>query len=139
MRELAASLVTIALALAMVGAVVFGTRDTALFVPPPAAAAEEFGRALAAGRYDLARRQLSSGAQRRQATTAIKERFEPVRRSIGALDSVEAAGSPADDGRARAMCELQGEGGRVVLMLALVREQGLWKVESWEQAAEIRR
>jgi hypothetical protein len=138
-RELAASLVTIALALAIVGAVVFGARDTTLFVPPPEAAAEGFGRALAAGRYDLARRQLSSGAQRRQPTTAITERFEPVRHSIGTLNSVEAFGSPADDGRAWASCELQGEGGSVALMLALVREQGLWKVESWEQAAEIKR
>lgn len=139
MRELGAAVATMAAALALVAAVVFGADDMALFVPPPEAVAEDFGRELASARYELAVRHLASGARHDRSAQEIEKRFEPVRRAIGALNRAEADGSPSGGETAFATCELQGEAGTAAVRLALRREQGLWKVESWEAAPKISR
>jgi hypothetical protein len=138
-RAILISAGTVAAALTLVAAVVFGARDSALFVSPPEAVAEGFGRQLASARYDLSRSYLSSDARRLETARVIEERFEPVRRRIGVLNHAEATERWSDGDRASAMCELQGEHGTVALKLVLTREHGLWAVESWEPASEISR
>ena len=139
MREFGAAVATTAAALALVAAVVFGARDTSLFVPPPEAVAEEFAGKLASARYELAVRHLASSARHDRSAQEMEKRFEPVRRAIGALNRAEADGSPGGAATAFATCELQGEAGTAAVRLVLRREQGLWKVESWDAAATISR
>jgi hypothetical protein len=135
-REILIAAGASATALAIVAVVVFAAHDTGLFVPPPEAVAEDFGRMLASKRYELARGHLSSGARAQQSARIVEERFEPVRQRIGKLNHTEAFELSRERDRASAMCELQGENATVALMLVLTREQGLWAVESWELAAE---
>lgn len=139
MRELAAALAAIVVALGIVGAVVFGARDASLFVPPPEAVAENFARELVSGRYQLARRQLSERERRQRGAADLKARFEAWRARIGPLNLAEAREVSRGSDGASAVCELQGERSAVVLTLSLVRQRGLWKVDGWEAAAEVTR
>lgn len=138
MRELGAAAATMAAALALVAAVVFGAHDTALFVPPPEAVAEEFAGKLASARYELAERHLASSARHDRSAQEMEKRFEPVRRAIGPLIRAEADESPGGE-TAFATCQLRGESGTAAVRLVLRREQGLWKVESWDAAATVSR
>lgn len=139
MKEIAISVATVAAALLLVAAAVFGARDTALFVPPPDAVAENFARELAAGRYELARRHLSSSRRREQGADDLESRFAPWKARIGKVDSVEAKELSRASDRAAAICEVRGDPSSVTLALQLVREQGLWRVDGWEAAAEVTR
>ncbi len=139
MKEIAVGLATIAAALLLVAAAVFGARDSALFVPPPEAVAENFARELAAGRFELARRHLSSARRREQGAEDLESRFGPWKARIGKVDSVEANELSRASDRAAAICEVRGDPASVTLTLELVREQGLWKVDRWEAAAKVTR
>jgi hypothetical protein len=136
---MAIGLATIAAALLIVGAVVFGARDAALFVPPPEAVAETFGRALASGRFDVARRHLSDQQRREQRTSDLRARFDPWKTRIGQLNHAKSTELSREGDRASATCELQGAAAVVALSLQFVREQGLWRVERWEVAADVTR
>jgi hypothetical protein len=132
MREILISIATIVGALAIVAAVVFAGRDPALFVPPPDAVAEAFGRALGSGRYDVARRYLSRDARRQQSVAALETQFGSAKNSIGAIDRADATELSRDADRASAACELTGEHGAVTLTVAVTREHGLWTIDSWQ-------
>lgn len=134
MREILITLGSVAAALIIVGVIVFGARDGALFVPPPEAVAENFGRALASGRYGVARRYLSGEQRRQQSAGDLETRFGPWKVRMGAVDDVEARELSSDGDRARAGCELKGERSAVALTMELTREHGLWAIESWEAA-----
>ena len=131
MKEIVISIGTLAAALAIAAAVVFAWRDPALFVPPPESVAEDFARKLGNRRYGLAREHLSRTAREHQSALAIEKLFEPVKSRIGALEGVEATELSRDGDRASAECELRGQHGAVTLRFALVREQGLWVIDSW--------
>ena len=138
MKQIAISLATVAAALLIVAAAVFGARDSDLFVPPPAAAAESFARELAARRYELARPYLSSRQRGEQRAADLESRFEPWQARIGKVDAVEAKELSRATDRAVAICEVRGDLSSVALTLQLVRERGLWKVDGWDAAGVAR-
>ena len=139
MRELLFAIATIAAALVVVAAAVFGAHDADTLVSPPEAVAEDFGRELAMARYTLSRKYLSAEQRRQQSANDLKARFEPWRARIGKFDAAEARELSREGDRSSAACELQGDRSTVSLSVLLVRQHGLWRVERWEAAAEATR
>jgi hypothetical protein len=128
MRDLLPACAVIASALLLVAAAVFGAGDRAMLVPPPDAVAESFVRELVTGRYDLATKYLESAVRRRLGADGLRRRYEPMRRSLGKIDQVEADMEFIDGERAGARARVEGDAGTAAMAMRFGREYGLWVV-----------
>lgn len=127
---------TILLLLAVVGAgltlcglaIVSGDRRT--MVPPPDAVAESFARELTERRYELATRYLSSGLRGASGSGSLRAWFEPTRQRLGEPGQVAAEPGWMHGDRAVARAVIEAERGTATLELPMVRQAGLWVVDS---------
>lgn len=116
-------------------AVAAGDRQT--FVPPPESVAASFVRQLTARRYDRALPLLSRQAAAATDARRLEVLREELERSAGgAIAHVE--GEPLEMGPAlaQAAARLRGPArAETIVTFALVREQGLWKIDGWSRDA----
>lgn len=131
MRDLGVVGLVVALALGLVGLVVFAGGDRSVLVPPPEAAAETVVRALGMGRYELVAHYFAAGVQKRISPEDIEAAFEPVRARTGRPEQVITREAFRDGRHARVLATLQGRRGTAAMYVDLVREEGLWKVAVW--------
>ena len=94
MKEFAGMLTTIAIVLALVATSMFALHDRHTLVSPPEAAAEDFMRSLATGRYDVAMRYVDRRAG--MSRESIKTWSDQLRNQ-GAIQSVDV--TPVTSGR----------------------------------------
>jgi hypothetical protein len=135
-RELLITGGTLAGALILVAAAVFGANDAGLFVPPPEALAEDFARALGKGRYDVAHRYMSSETRAHETAGGLRAGFETARARLGAFEDVRASALHSETDHASAVAEIRGSRANTRLTVVLKREHGLWTVQHWEAAGE---
>ena len=127
MRDLLPTLAAIGLALAIVaGSIAAGDRQ--LFVPPPEAVAENFVRELVMGRYDLAAKYLRSDLRRSIGARGLRERFAPMRSTLGAINGVDAEPEFMSSDHAAAHASVDAQHGHASISLRFTREYGLWVV-----------
>ena len=129
MREIALMVAVTSVSLLIIGAAVFGGGDRALFVPVPEMAAEDFTRAVAARRFDIATKFLSTERQRSEIPEALARRFAPLFEAVGKVNNVETELRWMDVDRASATATVEGDSGSLALDFSLVREQGLWTID----------
>lgn len=118
----------VALSLALVGGIVFGLGDDAIFVSPPEVVAEEFVRALALGRVESARAMLARGAEPWMAGEVARQISASVRSRIGRIDEVEATITERTRDTAVVRVQVEGERSDADFRLSIVRESGAWSV-----------
>lgn len=139
MRDLAPLLGAIAAALLVIAAAIFGAGDRHLFSPPPEAVAEEFVRQLVTRRYDLATKYLSPDLRRSVGSDGLRTRYEPMRRSLGKIDDVDATVEFIEGARAGARAGIRGDDGTASLPMRLGQEYGLWVVSELPEPAVVSR
>jgi len=130
MLDLLKVLISTAVALGIVFAVLVTGEDRTVLVPPPEAVAEQFTRQIATRRYDRATQYVdhSSGI------TEINIRLEgeALHARAGGIDRVEGEPGHIDGNRATASAALMTEkAGRVRYLFQLARVQRLWKIVEW--------
>jgi hypothetical protein len=130
MRAVAAALAVVIGALALAGAAVFAGHDRSVLVPPPDAATESFTRQLTTRRYELALKMLSRGSAAAETPASLRARFGPLLQPAGEVNRVDAEVQWMAGERAAATAIVAGDSGQVRLGFALVREQGLWRVDT---------
>jgi hypothetical protein len=116
-----------AIALGVIAAAVFAAGDRQMFVSPPEAVAEDFVRALAGGRYDVAMAYVepSAGITPGQ----IQERSDTLRRIAGAVSSVDVAGVWIQGDTAGAVAAIDTrDAGTLTERLALAWTPGGWRI-----------
>lgn len=116
-----------AVALGAIGAAVFAGGDRQMFVSPPEAVAEDFLRALAGGRYDVAVAYAapSAGITRRE----IQRRSDALRRTAGAVRSVDVADVRIQGDTAGAVAVIETrDAGTLTERLALAWTPGGWRI-----------
>jgi hypothetical protein len=119
-----------AIALAVVAAVVVAGGDTRMFVPPPEAVAEEFGRRLATRRYALALEDVDAASG--ISFTTVRLGGESLHALAGAIDQVTGDADATVGDQASASVRFQtGRAGTVRHRFELVRRRGLWKIAAW--------
>ena len=130
MKEILSTLGVTGAALSLIAAVVFGGHDRSTFVPAPDAVAESFAREVATRRFDLAVNYLATSMRRVETPATLHRRFEEALNRAGKVNTVvaEINGMGQDTAATRAVIE--GEAGQVVFETRLVRENGLWRIES---------
>jgi hypothetical protein len=120
----------IALAVAWFAVVVGG--DTTVAVPPPESIAEQFGRHIAARRYDRALQHVADGS----GITLITVRLagEAFHQRAGAIAQVEGEPGAISGERATAAAVFTTRrAGRVRFAFQLVRSRGVWKIAGWQE------
>jgi hypothetical protein len=130
MRGVAAILAVMAVSLAVIAGAVFAGHDRSLLVSPPEVVAENFTRQITTGRFELALNLLSSGARATESAGSLKRRFAPLLRPAGAVNHVDAERLSLDAEQAGARATVRGDNGQAGLDYGLVRERGLWKIET---------
>jgi hypothetical protein len=112
-------------------AIAAGDRET--FVPPPDSVAESFVRHLAGGRYDRARALLSRHAAASADLATLETLARDLERSAeGGVARVDAAPLDMKANIAEAAATVRdAAGGQRTVTFALVRENGLWRIDGW--------
>ena len=130
MRDLLNVVVVAVVALAALAVLVFVGDDVETVVPPPEAVAEQFARALAMGRYDMALPQVESTSG--ITLTTVRVAGDRLRAQWGRVDQVEGEPGTIAGTHATAGALLTSErGGLVRLQFRFVRQAGLWKIVEW--------
>jgi hypothetical protein len=109
-------------------AIHFGDRQT--FVAPPDAVLEGFARAAGERRYDIATRYLSTALSRTVDAETLRARFEPRRRELGDIDTIEAEVEWMDRTRASAKATIGAQRGSMELIVPLVWDHGGWAIDA---------
>lgn len=131
MRDLVAIVLVLGSALALFTTAV-ARGDRGWFVPPPESTSETFVRHLAARRYDRALAEVSRDAHQRTDVAQLRAQARALEDSVGGINN--AAGEPGTIDGERATASVLVQGRRHVqrtVEIRLVREQGLWRVDSW--------
>jgi hypothetical protein len=116
-----------AIALGVIAAAVLAAGDRQIFVSPPEAVAEDFVRALAGGRYDVAMAYVEPSAG--ITTGQIQERSDTLRRIAGAVSSVDVAGVWIQGDTAGAVAAIDTrDAGTLTERLALAWTPGGWRI-----------
>jgi hypothetical protein len=130
MRDLLNVLVVGIVALAAIAVVVFVGDDAETVVPPPQAVAEQFARALAMGRYDMALPHVESTSG--ITLTAVRVAGEQLRAQWGRVDQIDGEPGTIAGTHATAGAHFTSErAGPVRLQFRFVRRAGLWKIVEW--------
>ncbi len=116
--------------LAIVGVAVLGGYDRGLLVPTPEAVVESFTHQITTRRYGLALNMLAAHNEPSETAHTLETRFAPLFTATGAINRVDAEPLWIDRDRSAARAVVRGDKGNVTLEFALVREYGLWKIES---------
>jgi len=116
--------------LAIVGVAVLGGYDRGLLVPTPEAVVESFTHQITTRRYGLALNMLAAQTEPGETATALETRFALLLTATGVVYRVDAEPLWIDRDRSAARAVVRGDKGNVTLEFALVREYGLWKIES---------
>jgi hypothetical protein len=127
MREIGFTAAVLAASLLLTGAVVFRGHDRSVLVPAPEATVENFARQLAARRFDLARKHLSSAASQSETAHTLAARFAGLARA-GTINEVVAEPKWMREDSAAARAMIAGDADHVSFDVGLVRESGLWKI-----------
>ena len=129
MRETASMLAVLVSALVVIGVGVFAGGDRGLFVPVPEAAAENFTREITSRRFDLALKHLATERRRVETPQTLANRFDPMLRAVGKVNSVDAEPASMAGDRATASATVEGDLGVRSFDVSFVREHGLWKID----------
>jgi len=116
--------------LAAVGVAVRGGYDRGLLVPTPEAVVESFTHQITTRRYGLALNMLAAQTEPGETATTLETRFALLLTATGVVYRVDAEPLWIDRDRSAARAVVRGDKGNVTLEFALVREYGLWKIES---------
>ena len=130
MRAVLAVLGVVVGSLAIVGVAVHGGYDRGLLVPTPEAVVESFTHQLTTRRYGLALNMLAAQNEPSETAHTLETRFAPLFTVTGAVNRVDAEPRWIDRDRSAARAIIRGDRGNVTLEFGLVREYGLWKIES---------
>ena len=128
-KEILSTLGVTGAALVLIAGVVFGGHDRSTFVPAPDAVAESFAREISTRRFDLAMNYLAASTRRVETPASIGRRFDEALNRAGKVNTVGAEMNEMREDHASTHAIVEGEGGRVVFALILVRENGLWRIE----------
>ena len=129
MKEILSTLGATAAALGLIAAVVFGGHDRSTFVPAPHAVAESFAREISTRRFELALTYLSASTRRVETPSTIERRFEEALNGAGTVNAVVAETVGMNEDHATAQAVIDGDRGRFIVALTLVRENGLWRID----------
>lgn len=130
MKAVGAALAVTIVALALAAAAVFAGHDSSLLVPPPDAATESFTHQLTTRRYELALKMLSGNTRRTETASSLQDRFVSLLQPAGQINRVDAEVQWAAGERAAATAIVRGDSGEVRMEFGLVREQGLWRIDT---------
>lgn len=129
MSGLLKALAVVVLSLAVVGGVVLGLGDDETLVSPPEIVAERFIDALAHGRPGAARQLLAQSAARSASVKTVAEASRRLRSRIGDLEHVKGIAENRRRNRATVRAEIEGSRMQLALVLPLVLESGVWRIE----------
>jgi hypothetical protein len=130
MKAIVQLLAAMMLALVVIAVWVFAAGDRQTMVPPPDAVGEGFLRQLATRRYDRVGSYLSHGRQEWSAAE-LRRQFDPLWRYTGTVNQVDAELVSIDGERARAVAIAHGDLADARVLVELIRERGVWKVDGF--------
>jgi hypothetical protein len=130
MKAIAQLLVTMTVAMMIVAVWVVAAGDRQTLVPPPDAVGEGFLRQLTARRYDRVDSYLSHARQKWSAE-ARRRQFDSLWRYTGGVNQVDAELVSIEGDHARAVATAHGDVADVRVLVELIREHGLWKVDGF--------
>ena len=132
MKDLLAVTLVMAAALGVAGMAIGVGHDSATFVSPPEAVAEQFTRKLAGGRYDVARQHLEQDSP--VLRDQIRATSDALRARAGAISAVDGQPGHIEGDRATASALLKTEkAGEIVLEFMMVRHAGAWRITGWKE------
>ena len=130
MKAIVQLLATMMLAMMVIAVWVFAAGDRQMLVPPPDAVGEGFLRQLTARRYDRVDSYLSHARQEWSAA-ALRRQFDSLWRYTGPVNQVDAELVSIDGDRARAVATAHGDLADARVLVELIRERGVWKVDGF--------
>ncbi len=129
MKTLVYLSLTIAAALALIAAIVFGLGDSTTFVPPPEAVVESFVHELETKRYKRAMSYLSPECRVKVHPITLKDSMERLKLTTGEISVVLGEKGWIHGDRAEASVKLKTElAGRASLKFTLSRREGIWLI-----------
>jgi hypothetical protein len=130
MKAIVQLLAATTLAMMVIAVWVFAAGDRQTMVPPPDAVGEGFLRQLATRRYDRVGSYLPDGRQQRSAA-ALRRQFDSLWRYTGTVNQVDAELVSIDGEHARAVAIARGDLADARVLVELIRERGVWKVDGF--------
>ena len=130
MKAVGTALVVMIVALVLAAAAVFAGHDRSLLVPPPDAVTESFTHQLATRRYELALKMASSNTGRTETTSSLRGRFVSLLQPAGEINRVDAEVRWIAGDRAATTAIVRGDAGQIRIEFGLVRERGLWRIDT---------
>src|SRR3712207_2788932 len=128
MSGLVGALLTMALALAVTAASLFGLRDRSVLASPPEATVEDFLRKLATGRYVRAHADLSDDDAAQVSPDSLRSLVRALENRVGAIVDVRGERLWMTEGSARAAAVLETDRGREVEVdFPLTGSSGEWE------------
>ena len=138
MKAIWGVLMTFAITMGMLAGIVFGLKDTSVFVPPPEAVAEGFIRELVTARYDRARSYLSQELAARTGPVTLQMLMERLRMQTGEILDVRGEPGWRTELRAEAYARLKTrQAGEASLRFTLSREEGVWAINGLESLESV--
>jgi hypothetical protein len=130
MRKIVLALLIIVSSLLICGAFVILFKDRTILVPPPEQASESFFKQVQMKRYSRAIPLLSSELERKVTPELLIQLKREVEARVGTIEKVQGKESIINGNSATSVAEVQGTEGSINISVTLVREQGVWKVDS---------
>jgi hypothetical protein len=130
MKAIVQLLATMMLAMMVIAVWVFAAGDRQTLVPPPDAVGEGFLRQLTARRYDRVDSYLSH-ARQEWSSAALRRQFDSLWRYTGTVNQVDAELVSIDGDHARAVATAHGDLADARMLVELIRERGVWKVDGF--------
>jgi|SRR3712207_3500372 len=129
MNGLVGALLTVALALVVTAASLFGLRDRSVLASPPEATVEDFVRKLAMGRYVRAHGDLSDDVAKQVSPDSLRSLLRALEDRVGDIVDVRGERIWMTDGSARAAAVLETDRKREVeVEFPLTWSSGEWAV-----------
>jgi hypothetical protein len=130
MRKMMHTLLILGFSLFLCGIILMYFKDRTTLVPPPEQVSESFFKQIQLKRYSRAIPLLSSNLERKVTSYVLTELKREIEARIGAIEKVKGKEGIIKGDFASASAEVQGKEGSVDIPVKLLRQQGVWKVDS---------
>ena len=130
MRKLAITGLILVFLLFVCGLLIVFLNDRTVLVPPPEQVSESFFKQIQMKRYSRAFPLLEGSLKEEVTPYVLNELRREVETRIGTIEKVKGEKGVINGDSASAIAQLKGEQGHLPIEVNLVRQQGVWKVNS---------
>jgi hypothetical protein len=136
MKNFAAILALTALLLVLLWGLIFGLGTAEPLVPDPESVTQSFLSALSAGRYEIARQELSDELKGAVTAEALQQLDEALKQQYGGYDMQPGGQTEQQDAQATYQAQIETESGQTLqptFELARDAQTGLWQITSFKE------